>query len=322
MTATPDGLTQTPELADALEQIRLEGAIFFRAEFTENWAFEAAPPSAAGMLRPGAERLLYFHIIAEGECWTSLPDGERFWARKGDVVVLPYGDLHFMGGVEPAESVPVLNLFDPPPWETLPHLRHGAGGALTDIVCGWLHSEDPLFDPAMAALPPVFVVRPSEAAQHWVDASVRYALDITTERKAAELPSTRLSELLVIEILRIHLASAPSSDRGWIAALRDPVLAPAMAQLHAHPERKWTVAELASNASVSRSLLDERFRRVLGRPPIRYLTDWRMHVARGLLANTDLAVMQVARRVGYDSVEAFSRAFKRAYGRAPSAWRA
>ena len=322
MTGTPDAVTETPELTDALEQVRLEGAIFFRAEFTENWAFEAAPPSAAGMLRPGAERLLYFHIIADGECWTSLPDGERFWARKGDVVVLPYGDLHFMGGVEPAECVPVLTLFDPPPWETLPHLRHGAGGALTDIVCGWLHSDDPLFDPAMAALPPVFVVRPSEAAQHWVDASVRYALDVTTERKTAELPSTRLSELLVIEVLRIHLASAPSSDRGWIAALRDPVLAPAMAQLHAHPERKWTVAELASNASVSRSLLDERFRRVLGRPPIRYLADWRMHVARGLLANTDLAVMQVARRVGYDSVEAFSRAFKRAYGRAPSAWRA
>jgi transcriptional regulator GlxA family with amidase domain len=174
----------------------------------------------------------------------------------------------------------------------------------------------------MAALPPVFVVSPSEGLQRWVDASIQYAIDVTTEGKHTEVPSTRLSESVVIEILRTHLAGAPSSDHGWIAALRDPVLAPALAQLHAHPERKWTVNDLASSASVSRSLLDERFRRVLGRPPIRYLTDWRLHLARGLLANTQLTVAQIARRVGYDSVEAFSRAFKRAYGRAPSASRA
>jgi AraC-like DNA-binding protein len=127
---------------------------------------------------------------------------------------------------------------------------------------------------------------------------------------------------LVIEMLRLHLASAPATDHGWIAALRDPVLAPALAQLHAAPERRWTVADLASRAAASRSLLDQRFRQVLGRSPIRYLTEWRMHIARQLLASTDLGVGQVARRVGYDSEEAFSRAFKRRYATPPSTWRA
>lgn len=322
MTGTPKNLSETPPLAKALEQLRLEGAIFFRSEFTESWSFESAPTSAAGMLRPGAERLLYFHIVAQGECWTSLSDGERHWAKRGDVIVCPFGDVHFMGGTAEAEAVSILKLIDPPPWETLPILRHGSGGDRCDIVCGWLHSDDPLFDPRMSALPPIFVVRPEGAAAKWVDASVEYALSATSENgSSTQLSSTRVSELLVVEVLRMHLATAPAADQGWLAALRDPVLAPALARLHDKPDEKWTVAELASASSVSRSLLDERFRRVLGRSPIRYLTDWRMHQAKSLLASTDLNVAQVARRVGYDSVEAFSRAFKRSHGRPPSALR-
>jgi AraC-like DNA-binding protein len=119
----------------------------------------------------------------------------------------------------------------------------------------------------------------------------------------------------------LHLASAPAAEHGWLGALHDPVLAPALAQLHAAAERKWTVAELAAEAAVSRSLLDERFRHVLGLSPIRYLTEWRMHVAADLLASTGLGAGQVARRVGYDSEEAFSRAFKRSFGSSPTIWR-
>ena len=94
-----------------------------------------------------------------------------------------------------------------------------------------------------------------------------------------------------------------------------------MAAIHAAPERRWTVDDLAAHAGVSRSRLDARFREVLGRSPIRYLTDWRMHLAEDLLATTDLSVASVARRVGYDAEEAFSRAFKRRHGDSPSIWR-
>jgi transcriptional regulator GlxA family with amidase domain len=133
---------------------------------------------------------------------------------------------------------------------------------------------------------------------------------------------TRLPEMLLVEVLRLHLATAPAVDSGLVAALHDRVLNPALAALHAAPAHKWTVPELARAAAVSRSQLDEQFRQVLGRSPIRYLTEWRLHLARDLLASTDLGVGSVARRVGYDAEEAFSRAFKRAYGKAPSAWRA
>jgi AraC-like DNA-binding protein len=128
-------------------------------------------------------------------------------------------------------------------------------------------------------------------------------------------------ELLLIEVLKLHLATTPTDQTGWLHALRDPVLAPALAAIHASPERKWNLVSLAREAQVSISLLDERFRDVLGLAPIRYLAGWRMHIARDLLRSSDLAVAAVARRVGYDSEEAFSRAFKRETGMAPSSWR-
>jgi AraC-like DNA-binding protein len=311
-------------LRSALEQLRLEGAIFFRSELTEGFAFESTPLALADALHPGAKRLMLFHIVARGSCWISVADGEHHWASEGDVMVLPYGDRYTIGGEAPAESVSILTLLDAPPWVDMPLIRHGGGGARTDLVCGYLYSEDPLFDPAMRALPPVFVVRlPAGAAAGWVHASIAYSLEHTVPSNASpSLISTRLPELVLIEVLRVHLATAPAADRGWMAALRDPVLAPALSLMHRSPDRRWTVAEIASGAAVSRSLLDDRFRQVLGRSPIRYLTEWRMHLADELLATTDIGVVSVARRVGYDSEEAFSRAFKRARGLSPSHWRA
>jgi transcriptional regulator GlxA family with amidase domain len=213
---------------------------------------------------------------------------------------------------------------EPMPWASLPIFRHGGGGARTDLVCGYLHSDDPLFDPAVRALPPAFVVRlPPGAARGWVQASVDYALEAAApDNGHPRAIATRLPELVLIEVLRVHLASAPAADKGWIAALRDPVLAPALSLIYNAPEGRWTVTDLAQGASVSRSLLDARFREVLGLSPIRYLTEWRMHRAAELLATSDLSVFAVARRVGYDSEEAFSRAFKRDRGLSPSHWRA
>jgi AraC-like DNA-binding protein len=310
-------------LEAALEQLRLEGAIFFRSELTDAFAFESTPLAFADSFHAGADRLILFHIVAAGSCWVEV-GGERHWARQGDVIVLPYGDQHVIGGLTPAVARPIHELMEPPPWKQLPLLRHGGGGARTDIVCGYLYSEDPLFDPAMRALPPVFLVKvPEGPASGWVQASIEFAV-AESERRADEPPvrsATRLPELVLIEVLRVHLASAPAVDRGWVSALRDPVLAPSLALLHSDPARRWTVADLASGAAVSRSLLDARFREVLGRSPIRYLTEWRMHLADDLLATTDLGVVAIAHKVGYDSEEAFSRAFKREHGLSPTHWR-
>ena len=315
----------TEALQQAIGVLRLNGAIFLRAEYREPWAYESLPgPVTAAFLRPGSDRVILFHLVATGRCWVTVDDGPRHWAGAGDVIVLPYGDQHRMGGLADAEPVSITTFMDNPPWGRMPVLRHGANGRLTDVVCGYLHSQDPLFNPDLRVFPPVFVVRPpAGTAAEWVRANIAFALEQTTTSPPEPASgATRLPELLLIEVLRLHLATAPAVESGWAAALRDPVLAPAIALLHRSPERKWTVPELARAAGVSRSVLDARFRQVLGCSPIRYLTDWRMHVAQDLLTSTDLGVLGVARRVGYDAEEAFSRAFKRVHGSSPSAWRA
>ena len=323
MTGTPRTLTETPELDAALQRLRLAGAIFLRAEYTEGWHWMSLGPEMAGVLHPGAERVILFHVVANGRCWITVDDGDRHWAETGDVIVIPYGHQHAMGGVDQADCIDIATIVPPLPWTEFPILRCGDGGPQTDIVCGYLHCEDPLFDPAMQVFPTVFVVRPTGPAVEWVQASVQYALAANPAPDAPPPPmATRIPELLLTEVLRIHLSTAPAADHGLVAALRDDVVAPVLALLHGEPERKWTVGELASSTAVSRSGLDDRFRRVLGRSPIRYLTDWRMHLAAELLATTDVSVANIARRVGYDAEEAFSRAFKRYHGLSPAHWRA
>ena len=168
-------------VSSTLEQLRLEGAIFFRAEFTDEFAFESAPLAFAAALTPRADRMILFHIVAAGSCWVSVDDGIRHWASEGDVIVMPYGGRYVLGGRTPVDVPSVLTLPGPPPWEEIPVVRQGGGGERTDIVCGYLHSDHPLFDPSMKALPPVFVVRlPEGPASSWVHASIAYALEATT----------------------------------------------------------------------------------------------------------------------------------------------
>jgi AraC-like DNA-binding protein len=311
-------------LAEALERVRLSGAIFLRGEYSEPWGYESLDATdLQSVLAPGAPQIVLFHVIAAGRCWIQVEGHERLWANAGDVVVLPYSDQHRMGGSQEAECVSVVALLEPPPWDSMPVLRHGAGGSRTDLICGYLTCDDPLFDPRMRVFPPVFVVSPPPGpARDWLRASIDYAAQQTqlVTDQHFEAP-TSIPQLLLLEVLKLHLASAPASAGGWVGAMRDPVLAPALAALHADPARKWTVADLAREASASPSLLDERFREVLGLAPIRYLTAWRMHVAEDLLRSTDLGIVAISRRVGYDSEEAFSRAFKREHGQAPSVWR-
>jgi AraC-like DNA-binding protein len=324
-TVAPASPEQADPLTDALQRVHVVGAIFLRAEYREAWAYESlSGPDTAGMLRPGTDRVILFHVVALGTCWVSVDDDEKHWASAGDVIVLPYGDQHRMGGVDDAQAVPLMTIMEPPPWRRLPVIRHGQEGSQTDVVCGFLHSDDPLFDPLLRVFPRVFVVRPAtRAAAGWVQANTAYALDQADASPPGpdSIPS-RLPELLLIEVLREHLRTAPAAEHGWVAALRDPVLRPALAAIHQAPERKWKVESLARTAAISRSQLDARFHQVLGLSPIRYLTDWRLHLAQELLATTDLSVATVARCVGYDAEEAFSRAFKRSYGAPPGVWRA
>ena len=295
-----------------------------RGKYSEAWAYQSFPAAdAAKVLAPERARVVLFHVIASGRCWIEATGGERLWAQAGDVIVLPYNDEHRMGGTAEAAAVSVRDLIAAPPWDVMPFIQHGEGGDPTDVVCGYLACDDALFDPRLRVFPPAFVVSPTEgAARAWVSASIEYAVQRTTQVSVDRFEApTRVSELLLIEVLKQHLATAPAADHGWLAAIKDPVIAPALAACTAHRSRSGPSTGSPSSRVCRRRCSTSGSDAVLGLAPIRYLTGWRMHVAEDLLRTTDLGVAAVARRVGYDSEEAFSRAFKRAHDAAPSVWR-
>lgn len=322
MTTTPTPLDLVPQV---LELVRFTGGVFIRSRFQEPWAYTAPPTlSVDGVLPAGEGGLVVFHIVAEGRCNLELADGSTRELVGGDVLVMPYGDSHAMSSLQPCEPVSITTLLPQAPWQEFPEIVHGGDGETTRIICGYLRGDALLFDPVLRALPSMFVVRPSGPSAAFVQASFEYALAATEPATAVGGNSTdpRLMELLFGEALKIYLRDTDASLTGWLAGLRDPLVGRALALLHADPAKDWTVESLARSVAASRTVLVDRFNELLGQPPIRYLTEWRMNLAAGLLRTTDLTVAQVAARVGYGAEDAFSRAFKRRFGSAPARWRA
>lgn len=335
MTRTPAQVTRNPDrvsrrdpfsvVAQVLGLVRLNGAIFFRSDFRAPWAYWAPPaPTLRAAMDPGPGSLVVFHIVSAGQCWVALGDGVRHEVSQGDVVVMPYGDANTWGSYEAADPVPIVELMPPLPWHELPYIEYGGSGPQTKVVCGYLSGDAVLFDPVLRALPPLFVVRPPAGpAANWLQASVEYAMSNPATTHPDGPADQRLAESLFIEVLRLYLQEPRNLGlTGWLAALGDPLVGQALALLHADPAHDWTVVELAGAVTTSRTVLVDGFVRLLGRPPIRYLTEWRLNLASGLLRTTDSRVGEVAAAVGYSSEEAFSRAFKRAFGKSPAHWRA
>lgn len=131
----------------------------------------------------------------------------------------------------------------------------------------------------------------------------------------------KLSELLFVEAVRRYAEALPEGQTGWLAGLRDPHVARALALLHRDAARPWSVDDLSRAVGLSRSALAEHFTRLIGVPPMSYLGSWRMQVATQKLRNTNASLAQIADMVGYTSEAAFSRAFKKALGTAPATWR-
>jgi len=156
----------------------------------------------------------------------------------------------------------------------------------------------------------------------WLDGSTRRLIEESRLGQAgSSLVLTRLAELMFIDVLRRHLETLPPEQTGWLAGLRDEVVGRALGLLHARPGHPWTLADLAREAASSRTSLAKRFTILVGQPPMQYLAQWRMQVAANLLAQSGAKVATIAAEVGYHSEAAFSRAFKKATGVAPGAWR-
>jgi AraC-like DNA-binding protein len=310
-------------LSDVLRAVRLTGAVFFDIHASEPWVAETPPGrSIVGAIFPDAEHLICYHVITRGSCWVSVADEQPMQLSAGDIIVFPHGDTHVLSSAPGMRSPPNLSLYRAPTDGQLP-FAISMGDASADpahFVCGFLGCDARPYNPLLSALPRV--IRVSDQAGGTLDAYVRFAMAESKQpRIGGESVLSRLSELMFVDVVRRYLETLPADRTGWLAGLRDPFIGRALAALHRNPARAWTLHSLAREVGLSRSVLAERFTQFVGRPPMQYLTNWRMQLAANYLLSGVDNVAVIANRVGYESEAAFSRAFKKTVGSPPSLWR-
>lgn len=310
-------------LSETLRVVHLVGAIFLQGRFSAPWCYQSpSADAAAPLLEPGAERVVIFHLITEGECVVELKGQPPMHLQAGDAVLFPRGDAHRMAsasGVAPATGARLETVLARRPRT----LSHGGGGPITRLVCGYLACDARLAGMLLAGLPPVVRVnvRGSNAGL-WLEASVRYALaEARSPRPGGAGVLAKLAEVLFIEVLRLYMNERTENRTGWLAGLGDRVVGPALSALHERPAHAWTLEELARAAGTSRSVLAERFQGLVGTPPMQYLTQWRMLLAANLLCRSSAPLTRIADEVGYRTDTAFCRAFRREFGMPPASWR-
>jgi AraC-like DNA-binding protein len=310
-------------LSEILRVVRLVGAIFINGRFTAPWCYQSPrADSVAPMLEPGAERVVIFHLITEGECYVEVGSDPPTRLSAGDAIVFPQGHAHRMSsqpGLVPAQGGRLDAVLSRRPR----HLVYGGGGVPTRLVCGYLACDDRLARMLLAGLPALVRVnvRGSNAGI-WLEASVRYALgEARSPRPGGAGVLAKLAEVLFIEVLRLYMNEQGEGRTGWLAGMGDRIVGAALTSLHQCPAQAWTLDELARAAGASRSVLAERFQHLVGSSPMQYLTQWRMLLAANLLCRSNAPLARIAEDVGYQTDTAFSRAFRREFGTPPAAWR-
>ena len=295
-----------------------------RAELSAPWAVSAPPaheiPISLIPREPGS-KIALFHIPVSGHFWISSPTAGAVRIDAGDVVVLN-GKPHTMGDSPKRKAVAIAEVIPRKYSVWPPTVVHGGGGACSQILCGCFKFEKATFNPIWTALPEVYHVKAEEGPPTgWLSESAEYFIrEAQQNQPGGESLLNRITELMFIEIIRHRMKTLPKGDTSWLAALNDPIVGRAMRHLHEEPEHPWTVASLASAANTSRSGLAQHFDQLIGEPPMRYLTRWRVHLGAQMLEQTGGGVASIADRVGYQSEAAFTRAFKRHMGMAPVTW--
>ena len=312
-------------LSEILHSVKLEGAVFYNAEFTAPWGVRS-PHSCevAAFLGKGLTHVIMYHFLTQGRARAEVENSTHYVDLvPGDIVVFPHGDAHILANGSPPGIVDnAMHLKEVFSQGMVP-ARHGGGGEATLFVCGYMECDRELCKIFLGGLPPVFKVNVRNyPAGPWLENSIKFsAAEVRAGRAGSEALLARLSEALFVETLRCYMAELPPGETGWLAGARDPGVGAALAQMHRAPEHPWTIANLALQVGVSRSVLAERFRHYLGEPPMTYLSRWRLRLGARMLTSTSYSVARISGDVGYESEPAFNRAFKREFGTPPARFR-
>ncbi|MFI7402716.1 AraC family transcriptional regulator [Streptomyces sp. NPDC049541] len=293
-------------VSDAISAIRIGQPSSNRLRVAGTWCTRLAPYEGAG-----------FHVVLAGGCWL-LPDGggEPVTLGAGDVVLLPHGVGHVLADA-PGDTARAV------PFEEMRPPAEAPGGREVELLCGKYRLDRSRVHPLLAELPQV-VHLPNRVGSH---PELRAAVDLLARELDERRPGSCLAlpsllDLLLIYMVRAWTTEADTATGAWPAVLSDPVTTAALRALHSDPAAPWTNDRLAAEAGVSRATLARRFTALVGRPPMAYLTWWRLTRTATLLRDTDAPLASVARETGYSSPYALSHAFSREFGVTPGRYRA
>jgi AraC-like DNA-binding protein len=297
-------------LAEVLDRVRLSGTLLFHFELGRPWSLGLAQ-------RPYA----LFHYLSRGSATLALEQGQELHMSEGDFVVLTRGEPHVLYSDSRTKPLLVLDLQRPPTHHGV--VRHGGDAQpLSTMICGNFTVARPSRGSPLELLPPVLLLKPAEDGG-WLEAILRRMVsESALERPGQGVALSRLTEVLFVEVLRSWIKSLAPGEGGWLGAMADPHIGPALQLIHEQPDRPWTLGELGRRVGLGRSAFSARFTKLVGQPMYTYLIARRMAEAAFLLETSDEGIAQIAARVGYETAAAFSKLFRRHRGLSPGRYRA
>ncbi len=292
-------------LTDILRDLRLSSSFYARSELRAPWGLSFSVNDGPS-----------FHVIVTGGGFLRI-NAERIPLGTGDLVLLPHGEEHQLADPAEGAAIPLAAL----PSERIGHNAallcyggDGADGAESLLICGGVRFAGPIAHPLLELLPRVLLLHREEleGPPSWLDATLTLlGAEALSLRPGSAAVMTRLADILVLQTIRAWLERDEDRRPGWLGALGDPDIGRALVLIHRRAEERWTVASLAREVQLSRSVFAERFSRLAGMPPMQYVTRWRMSLARSWMREERMSASEAAYRLGYSSEAAFSRAFKR-----------
>jgi AraC-like DNA-binding protein len=295
-------------LTKVLDRVRLGGSLLFHFELGHPWQLELPA-------RPYA----LFHYLSQGSATLALGQGQEIQMTEGDFVAITRGEPHAFYSDRSAKP---LRIMDIDRSSRLGVVRHGSRTKpLSTMICGNFSVSRPLFGSVLELLPPVLLLKPTVDGG-WLEAILRRMVsESALERPGQSVALSRLTEVLFVEVLRSWIASLSPGQGGWLGAISDPHIGPALKLIHENPERPWTLSDLGHRVGLGRSVFSARFTKLVGQSMHRYVIERRMAEAAFLLETSDEPIARIASRVGYETAAAFSKLFHRYHRLSPGRYR-
>jgi AraC-like DNA-binding protein len=297
-------------LAEVLDRVRLGGTLLFHFELGHPW-------NLALPRRPYA----LFHYLSRGSATLAFEQGRELDMTAGDLVVISRGEPHTIYSDRETSPFSVIDLDRSSAHRGV--VRHGGSAQpCATMICGKFTVARPSRGSVLELLPPVILLKPTEDGE-WLEAILRRMVSESAhERPGQGVALSRLTEVLFVEVLRSWVKSLGPGEGGWLGAMADPHIGPALQLIHERPDRPWTLDDLGQRVGLGRSAFSARFTKLVGESMYRYLIARRMAEAAFMLETSDEAIARIATCVGYETAAAFSKLFHRHHGLSPGRYRA